>query len=96
MLLPQFHHNSPQLTKLLHKAIREAGLDPGLVAHADFSKTGYLRQAARIRDVKLKDWTARNLILYHVRLAWKVPVRGPLVLGRGLNFGLGLFCANPQ
>ena len=82
------------MTKLLHKAVRESGIDPGLVEGAEFSKSGFLRQAPRVRDVKLKDWNARNLILYHVRLRFKCQVRGPIVLGRGRHFGLGLFCAN--
>lgn len=82
------------MTKLLHKAIRESGIDPGMVEGAEFSKTGFLRQAARLRDVRLKDWKAKNLILYHIRLRFRSPVRGPIVLGRGRHFGLGLFCAN--
>lgn len=84
------------MTKLLHKAVRESGIDPGLVEHAEFSKSSFIRPAARLRDVKLKDWTAKNLILYHVRLRFRSAVRGPIVLGRGRHFGLGLFCANPE
>lgn len=84
------------MTKLIHKAVRESGIDPGLIAGVEFSKTGFIRQAARLRDVKLKDWTAKNLILYHVRLKFRSAVRGPIVLGRGRHFGLGLFCADRQ
>ena len=84
------------MTKLLHKAVRESGIDLGLIDGAEFSKNGFLSNAARLRDVKLKDWTAKNLILYHVQLRFKRPVRGPIVLGRGRHFGLGLFCANPK
>jgi CRISPR-associated protein Csb2 len=84
------------MTKLLHKAVRESGIDPGLIEGAEFSKSAFIKQGARLRDVKLKDWTAKNLILYHVRLRFRSAVRGPLVLGRGRHFGLGLFCANPQ
>ena len=84
------------MTKLLHKALRESGIDPGLVEGAEFSKTGFLRQAARIKGVRLKDWKAKNLILYHIRLQFKSKVHGPIVLGRGRHFGLGLFCANPN
>jgi CRISPR-associated protein Csb2 len=84
------------MTKLLHKAVRESGIDPGLIAGAEFSKSGFTRQAARLRDVKLKDWNAKNLILYHVRLRFRSAIRGPVILGRGRHFGLGLFCADPQ
>jgi CRISPR-associated protein Csb2 len=84
------------MTKLLHKAIRESGIDPGLVRGAEFSKSGFIRQAARLSEVKLKDWNAKNLILYHVRLRFRSAIRGPVILGRGRHFGLGLFCADPQ
>ena len=84
------------MNNLMRKAVREAGIDPGLIAGAEFSKFGYMQQAARLRDVKLKDWTAKHLLLYHVRLRFRAAVRGPLVLGRGRHFGLGLFCADPE
>ena len=84
------------MNNLMRKAVREAGIDPGLIAGAEFSKFGYLPQAARLQEVKLKDWTARHLLLYHVRLRFRAALRGPLVLGRGRHFGLGLFCADPE
>jgi CRISPR-associated protein Csb2 len=84
------------MTKLLHKAVREAGIDPGLVAEVEFSKSGFTRHAASLRELRLKDWKAKNLILYHVNLRFRSPIRGPIILGRGRHFGLGLFCANPQ
>ena len=30
---------------------------------------------------------------YHVRVTWPVPVRGPLCLGAGRYYGMGLFAA---
>ncbi len=84
------------MTKLLHKALREAGIDPGLLEGVEFSKTGFIRQAASVGAVRLKAWKAKNLILYHLRLRFHRPIRGPVVLGRGRHFGLGLFCANPN
>lgn len=84
------------MNNLLRKAVREAGIDPGLIAGAEFSKVGFMKQAARLRDVKLKDWTAKNLMLHHVHLRFRTAVRGPIVLGRGRHFGLGLFCADPE
>lgn len=84
------------MTKLAHKAVREAGIDPGLVASVEFSKSPYLRQAARIPEVRLKDWAAKRLILYHLRIRFRRAIRGPVVLGRGRHFGLGLMCAIPE
>jgi CRISPR-associated protein Csb2 len=82
------------MTKLLYKAVRESGIDPGLIDGAEFSKHGFVRQAVRVGEVRLKAWKARNLILYHIRLTFRSPVRGPIVLGRGRHYGLGLMCAN--
>lgn len=84
------------MTRLAHKAVREAGIDPGLIASVEFSKTGFSRQAVRIQDLRLKEWSARHLILYHLRLTFVEAIRGPIVLGRGRHFGLGLLCANPE
>ncbi|WP_429509773.1 type I-G CRISPR-associated protein Csb2 [Paraburkholderia sp. MM5482-R2] len=82
------------MTRLIHKAVRESGIDFGLVESVEFSTQGFLRQAVPAWEVKLKDWRAKNLILYHVRLRFRTPIRGPIVLGRGRHFGLGLLCAN--
>lgn len=82
------------MTRLIHKAVREAGIDVGLIENIEFSKTGFLPQAPRISEVRLKDWKARNLILYHVRLRFTRALHGPIVLGRGRHYGLGMFCAN--
>ncbi|MBK5914356.1 type I-U CRISPR-associated protein Csb2 [Rhodocyclus purpureus] len=82
------------MTRLLHKAVREAGIDVGLLEQVEFSKTGFLRQAARLSEVRLKDWKAKNLILYHVRLRFRTALHGPIVLGRGRHYGLGLMCAD--
>lgn len=96
MVMPGDHAGSLRLlTRLLHKALREAGIDPGLLAKAEFSKQGFLRQAVRIRDLKLKAWKAKHLELQHVQLHFSQPLRGPIVLGRGRHYGLGLFCAKP-
>lgn len=97
MIMPgDFAGNQRLLNRLLLKALRESGLDPGLLIHAEFSKQGFMRNAVNIRDLKLKDWKAKNLILQHVRLRFAEPLRGPLVLGRGRHYGVGLFCADPE
>lgn len=96
MVMPGDHAGSLRLlTRLLHKALRESGMDPGLLTKAEFSKQGFLRQAVRIRDLRLKAWKAKHLELQHVQLHFAQPLRGPIVLGRGRHYGLGLFCAKP-
>ena len=66
------------------------------MVRAEFSKQGFMPQAVRIRDLKLKNWKAKRLELQHVRLHFSNPIRGPIVLGRGRHYGIGLFCANPE
>lgn len=97
MIMPGDYAGSQRLlNRLLIKALRESGLDPGLVVRAEFSKQGFMPQAVRIRDLKLKNWKAKRLELQHVRLHFSNPIRGPIVLGRGRHYGIGLFCANPE
>lgn len=95
VILPgDYGHNIRLLNRLLLKALREAGIDPGLLQSAEFSDVGFGRQAVRIRDLRLKEWQAKRLILQHVRLTFKEAIRGPVVLGRGRHYGIGLCCAN--
>ena len=98
VILPGDHGagNLRLMTRLMHKAVRESGIDPGLIKHLEFSTHGFMRQTARLREVRLKQWHAKHLILYHVRVRFREPIRGPIVLGRGRHFGLGLMCANPE
>lgn len=88
--------NPRVMTRLLHKAIREAGIDPGLVEGVQLSRFPPLRRGVRVSDVRLKDWKAKNLILTHARLRLRAPIHGPVVLGRGRHYGLGLMCANTE
>lgn len=80
--------------KLLCKALREAGIDPGLLEHAEFGQHGFAPQAVDVKAVRLKNWQAKKLILYHVKMRFHHPLRGPVVLGRGRHYGLGLCAAN--
>lgn len=97
VILPgDYGHNIRLLNRLLLKALREAGIDPGLLQSVEFSREGFGRQAVRIRDLRLKDWQAKRLILQHVCLTFKEAIRGPVVLGRGRHYGIGLCCANPE
>lgn len=97
MILPgDYANNIRLLNRLLVKALREAGIDPGLLQTAEFSKVGFGRQVVQIRDLRLKDWQAKRLILQHVRLTFREPIRGPVVLGRGRHYGIGLCCANQE
>jgi CRISPR-associated protein Csb2 len=97
VILPgDYGHNIRLLNRLLLKALREAGIDPGLLQSVEFSREGFRRHAVRIHDLRLKEWHAKRLILQHVRLTFKEAIRGPVVLGRGRHYGIGLCCANVE
>lgn len=97
MIMPGDHaHNQRLLNRLVLKALREAGIDPDLLVHAEFSHLPWTAQGVALRDLKLKDWQAKRLILQHVRLRFREPVAGPVVLGRGRHYGVGLCVANPE
>jgi CRISPR-associated protein Csb2 len=97
MVMPGDYAESQRLlNRLLIKSLKESGLDPSLLVRAEFSKQGFMPQAVRIRDLKLKDWKAKRLEVQHVRLHFSKPIRGPMVLGRGRHYGIGLFCANSE
>jgi len=88
--------------KLLRKCIIQAGYSKYLAEHAllDWRPVGYRAGAEHARmyignvPKHLKDYP-----LYHVKISWRqadaspVNVHGPLVLGGGRYYGIGLFAA---
>lgn len=97
MIMPGEHaHNQRLLNRLLLKALRESGINPSLLLHAEFSPHPWTAQGVALRDLKLKDWQAKRLILQHVRMQFREPVPGPVVLGRGRHYGVGLCAADPE
>lgn len=88
--------------KLLRKCIIQAGYSKYLAEHAllDWRPVGYRAGAEHTRMYKgnvpnhLRDYP-----LYHVKITWRqanaspVNVQGPLVLGGGRYYGIGLFAA---
>ena len=52
--------------------------------------------STHVPQIRLKQWEAKALILYHVRIRFRQAIRGPVVLGRGRHFGVGLFSADPE
>ncbi|GAB2876281.1 type I-U CRISPR-associated protein Csb2 [Uliginosibacterium flavum] len=82
--------------KLLRKAILEAGIDPGLVSSIKASHLPLHPRDVPLGAVKTKAWQARAIPLRHVRIEFSEPLTGPLILGRGRHYGLGLLCANPE
>lgn len=97
VILPGDHADSPRLVRnLILKALRHAGIDTGLLADFSTSRVPYLPQSHHVGDYRLKAWKATRLIPLHVRLRFHQPLRGPLLLGRGRHFGLGVCCGARQ
>jgi CRISPR-associated protein Csb2 len=86
--------------KLLRKAIRDAGFPDELAAHADLDwrDAGFWPGTERAGGYTVPDHLTRFPRL-HVRLRWRavtgqpVCISGPICLGGGRFYGLGLFAA---
>lgn len=97
VILPGDHAEEPRLVRnLILKALRNAGIDAGLLVDLAVNRVPFLPQAHHVAEYRLKAWKAGRLIPYHVRLQFREPVRGPVLLGRGRHFGLGVCCANRE
>jgi CRISPR-associated protein Csb2 len=81
--------------KLFLKALRHAGYSPDALADdPEFSSVTFWpggEQSLRYHRPSYlnKDYWS----VYHVRIRWKQPVRGPLAIGAGRHCGLGVFAA---
>ena len=72
------------------RLLRHAGISESLVERATFERAKRLRGSARPRSYRRPAHLARYPCV-HLTLEWTVPVRGPLSLGAGTGYGLGLF-----
>jgi len=81
----------PKAMKLVEKALEQAGFsvddlaEPIYLQKAPFHSGGY-SPSSFARPAYLMGNSAM-----HVRLKWKEPIPGPLAIGAGRHFGLGLF-----
>jgi CRISPR-associated protein Csb2 len=92
--LPGDHADAKRAPKLVRKALVEAGIDAGLIANIECSTAPFHPRDVPLSAVKVKAWQAHAVPLRHVRVALTEPLAGPLVIGRGRHYGLGLLCAN--
>ena len=85
---------------LLRKAIRQAGYAQGLADHAglEWRKVGFWPGSDPADSHGVPDHL-RKFARYHVRIVWRdtqdrpIDVRGPVCLGAGRFYGVGLFAA---
>jgi CRISPR-associated protein Csb2 len=91
-----------RVDRLLRKAVVQAGVSQELASHAelDWSATGYWPGVEHVSRYGVPDHLARFPRL-HVRIAWRnaagrpVDVPGPVCLGGGRFYGLGLMAPLP-
>jgi CRISPR-associated protein Csb2 len=80
--------------KLFAKALRHAGYSPDALADYDFRQISFwpggdsALSFMRPHYLKKEKWS-----VYHMRLRWRQPVKGPLAIGAGRHCGLGVFAA---
>jgi CRISPR-associated protein Csb2 len=95
VILPGYDDNDPRKAeRLLRKTLEQVGFPPRLQQEAvlEWRPVGFrpgLDLASRYRLGAHHDRLPR----YHMRIIWPVPVRGPLCLGTGRYYGMGLFAA---
>jgi CRISPR-associated protein Csb2 len=98
VILPGYDDRDPKkIEQLLRKTLEQAGFSERLGQEAvlEWRHTGFrpgLDLAGHYRV------SAHHLRFsrYHVRITWPVPVRGPLCLGTGRYYGMGLLAAEPE
>lgn len=80
--------------KLLEKMCRHAGFSLDMVADLDFHRMPFMRGAEDAKRYRPKgSHYLAQCTMYHMRIRWKFPVTGPIVMGSGRYCGLGIFAA---
>ena len=74
----------------VRRLLRHAGIEEGLLERAAFERGSRLRGSAHPLSYRRPGHLARYPCM-HVTVEWAEPVRGPLSLGAGTGYGLGLF-----
>ena len=80
----------PRPERSVGRLLRHAGISESLVERATFGHGKRLRGSAHPRSYRRPAHLARYPCV-HLTLDWTDPVRGPLSLGAGTGYGLGLF-----
>jgi CRISPR-associated protein Csb2 len=95
VILPGYDDRDPKKTEqLLLKTLEQAGFPYRLGSEVllEWRREGFRPGADHAKRYRVSSHHDR-LPRYHVRLTWPVPVRGPVCLGAGRYYGLGLFAA---
>jgi CRISPR-associated protein Csb2 len=84
--------NSRKAEKLFVKALRHAGYSTDALADFEFSNVSFWPGGDLALKFQRPDYLKKDRwSVYHMRLRWRNPIRGPLALGAGRHCGLGIF-----
>ncbi len=95
VIVPGYDDRDPKKTELLlRKTLAQAGFPARLQQEAalEWQAQGFRPGV----DLAKQYWVCshhQRFSRYHVRITWPVPVRGPICLGTGRYYGMGLFAA---
>jgi CRISPR-associated protein Csb2 len=84
--------------KLFFKALRHAGYSPDALAEEpEFRNASFWAGGDPALRFQRPDYLKKDCwSVYHVRLRWRQPIRGPLALGAGRHCGLGIFACTDE
>jgi CRISPR-associated protein Csb2 len=83
--------------KLFFKALRHAGYSCNALAELEFRNGSFWPGGDLALRFRRPDYLEKNYwSVYHVRLRWREPIKGPLALGAGRHCGLGIFAATTE
>ncbi len=78
--------------KLFLKALRHAGYSSDALAELEFRNVSFWPGGDLALRFHRPEYLRRgHWSVYHMRLRWRQPIRGPLALGAGRHCGLGIF-----
>lgn len=80
--------------KLFVKALHHAGYSSEALAELEFRNVSFWPGGELALKFQRPDYLKKaHWSVYHMRLRWRQPIRGPLALGAGRHCGLGIFAA---
>jgi CRISPR-associated protein Csb2 len=78
--------------KLFLKTLRHAGYSPDALVEFEFRNVSFWPGSDLALSFQRPDYLKHDhWSVYHMRLRWRNPIRGPLALGAGRHCGLGIF-----
>jgi CRISPR-associated protein Csb2 len=81
--------------KLFFKALRHAGYSPDALADLELRDVSFWPGGELALKFQRPEYLKKGYwSVYHARIRWRYPMRGPLAIGSGRHCGLGIFATN--